>query len=134
MRPLCLYHSSLIVAQPPLSATLTATASSIFLGRLPPSIYSRILRSLSTRRTSAALRTCSFSALADAWRSILQVNLSWSKSSPMVCWEPGHIMLRARGIVRNGEDIFFPISSNTIFTPSALLGKFSRSTVSRLPF
>lgn len=42
MQPLCLNHSSLIVAQPPLSATLTATASSIFLGRLPPSIYSRI--------------------------------------------------------------------------------------------
>lgn len=85
--------------------SLTATASSIFLGRLPPSMYSRILRSLSTRRTSAALRTCSFSAMADARRSILQVSLSWSKSSPMVCWELGQIMLRAREIVRKGEDM-----------------------------
>lgn len=91
MQPLCLNHSSLIVAQPPLSATLTATASSIFLGRLPPSMYSRVL----------------------------QLSLSWSKSSPMVCWEPGQIMLRARGIVRNGEDMGIYskgfLSKNTFF-------------------
>lgn len=27
------------------------------------------------------------------------------RGSPKVCWEPGQIMLRARGIVRNGEDM-----------------------------
>ena len=27
------------------------------------------------------------------------------RGSPMGCWEPGQIMLRARGIVRNGEDM-----------------------------